>query len=246
MTAIVVRIAQSASAPSGAAGLLVYVITMSLAAVDWIMSMDPQWYSTVFGFIVCMGQAVAGISVLIIMLQLASAAPVFASRLQPAHFNDLATLLVTAVILWAYNAFAQLLITWMGNVQNEVHWYVQRTNGPWRVMSIILCAFGFLAPFVLLLQHSVKKRGRAMLWVCLGLLGMRLLDVYWMVARGRRGGSAFALVECVDERCCVNGNWRSVEHCVSLATRRAAAHADRRLNARRRDVGTGLIRLKEH
>lgn len=165
-----------------AGGLVLYFITMSLAAIDWIMSLEPGWYSTVFGFIICMGQAISGMSVLIIMLALLAAVPVFKGRLRPGHFNDLATLLVTAVIMWAYTSFSQLLIVWMGNTQNEIPWYVKRTQGPWRVMAAMLVFIGFLAPFVLLLQRAVKKRGRAMLWVCVGLLVMRLLDIYWMIA----------------------------------------------------------------
>ena len=165
-----------------AAGLVAYFVTMSLAAVDWIMSLEPQWYSTIFGLIVCVGQAVIGTAMLIIMLELMSASPPFAGRVQPRHFNDLATLLITAVILWAYHAFSQLLVTWMGNIQGEISWYVKRSYGPWRVMSGLLIVIGFLAPFVLLLQRGIKKRGKAMQWICCGLLIMQLLNTYWMIA----------------------------------------------------------------
>lgn len=165
-----------------AAGLPAYVSTMSLAAVDWIMSLEPQWYSTIFGLLICVGQAVVGTSMLIIVLELMSGRAPFAGRVQPRHFNDLATLLITAVILWAYHAFSQLLVTWMGNIQGEISWYVKRSYGPWRVMAGILMFAGFLAPFVLLLQRRIKKRGKAMLWVCCGLLVMQLLNIYWMIA----------------------------------------------------------------
>jgi hypothetical protein len=165
-----------------AAGLVAYFVTMSLAAVDWIMSLEPQWYSTIFGLIVCVGQAVVGLAMLIIMLDLMSTEPPFATRVQPRHFNDLATLLITAVILWAYHAFSQLLVTWMGNVQGEITWYVKRSFGPWRVMAGLLMFMGFLAPFLLLLQRGIKKRGKMMRWICCGLLVMQLLNIYWMIA----------------------------------------------------------------
>jgi hypothetical protein len=164
------------------AGLVAYFITMSLAAVDWIMSLEPQWYSTVFGLVVCIGQAIIGMALLIIMLELMSRKPPFLARVQPRHFNDLATLLITAVILWAYHAFSQLLVTWMGNIQGEISWYVKRSQGPWHVMAALLIFAGFLAPFLLLLQRAIKKRGRAMLWICCGLLAMQLLNIYWMIA----------------------------------------------------------------
>jgi hypothetical protein len=165
-----------------AAGLVAYFVTMSLAAVDWIMSLEPQWSSTIFGLLVCVGQAVVGTSMLIITLELMSGEPPFAARVKPKHFNDLATLLITAVILWAYHAFSQLLVTWMGNIQGEISWYVKRSYGPWRVMSGLLMFAGFLAPFLLLLQRGIKKRGKAMLWVCCGLLFMQLLNIFWMIA----------------------------------------------------------------
>ena len=165
-----------------AAGLPAYVVTMSLAAVDWIMSLEPQWYSTVFGLLVCMGQAVIGTAMLIIVLELMRDVPPFAARVKPRHFNDLATLLITTVILWAYHAFSQLLVTWMGNIQGEISWYVKRSYGPWRVIAGALMFAGFLTPFLLLLQRGIKKRGKAMLWICFGLLVMQWLNIYWMIA----------------------------------------------------------------
>jgi hypothetical protein len=165
-----------------AVGLVLYFITMSLASVDWIMSLEPDWYSTVFGFIICMGQAVCGTCLLIIMLELLRNAPVFSPRLRPKHFNDLATLLITAVIMWAYTSFAQLLVIWMGNTQKEIPWYVTRSFGPWRIMALLLVYGGFLAPFVLLLQRGVKKRGNVMLWMSVAILAMQALDIYWWIA----------------------------------------------------------------
>jgi hypothetical protein len=165
-----------------AVGLVVYFITMSLAAVDWVMSMEPQWYSTIFGLIVCVSQAVIGMAMLIIMLGLLSAERPFAGLVQAKHFNDLATLLITAIILWAYHAFSQLLVTWMGNVQDEITWYVKRNQGPWHVIFVLLIFVGFLVPFVLLLQRGIKKRGRAMLWICWGVLIMHLVYLYWTIA----------------------------------------------------------------
>ncbi|HWE01284.1 MAG TPA: hypothetical protein VG326_02650 [Tepidisphaeraceae bacterium] len=167
-----------------AAGIPIYFVTMSLAAIDWIMSMEPGWYSTVFGFIMCMGQAIAGISTLIIVLLSTAHLSPIVERLRPRHLRDLATLLVTVVILWAYNAFSQLLIVWMGNIQGDIPWYVKRTVGPWRIMADMLILFGFGAPFVLLLQRGVKQKPKAMSWLCAGLLLMRLIELFWTVAPG--------------------------------------------------------------
>lgn len=165
-----------------AGGLLMYMATMSLAAIDWIMSMEPAWYSSVFGFVICMGQGITAMCVMLIMLSLLANEPPIAQRLRPRHFNDLATLLVTVVILWAYNALSQLLVTWMGNTQTDIPWYVKRTFGMWRVLAQLLVFLGFFAPFILLLQRTLKQRGRALLWICVGLLAMRAIDLFWTVA----------------------------------------------------------------
>ena len=164
-----------------AVGLVIYFVTMSLASVDWVMSLEPEWFSTVFGFIVCMGQGVSGTCVLIIVMQRMNHDAPFAPRIRPKHFNDMATLLITAVIMWAYTSFSQLLVVWMGNIQSEIPWYVQRSFGPWRVMSILLVYLGFMAPFVLLLQRGVKNNGKTLTWVSGGILVMQALDTYWWI-----------------------------------------------------------------
>lgn len=162
-------------------GLVAYFVLMTLASVDWIMSMEPEWYSTVLGFIVCMGQAVTGVSTIIIVLLLLRRTPPIADWLRPNVMNDLGNLLMVCVILWAYNSFSQLLVTWMGNTQIDIPFYVKRTAGPWKVMAAILMVFGFLTPFALLLQRGVKNRTNWMLWLCSGLLVVRMIDLYWMV-----------------------------------------------------------------
>lgn len=165
-----------------AAGLVIYFIAMSLASVDWIMALEPGWHSTVFGFIVCMSQSVTGAAVLIITLIVLSGMEPFAGRLKPRHLNDLGSLLMTAVVLWAYNSFSQFLVIWMTNIQNEIPWYFKRSYGAWRVMSALLIFVGFLTPFVILLQRAAKQSKRVMLYICGGLLLMQLLYDYWVIA----------------------------------------------------------------
>lgn len=179
-----------------AGGLVIYVVSMSLAAVDWIMSMEPRWFSTMFGFIICEGQAISGCCLIIIMLALMMNVTPFKERIRPNIFNDLGNLLLTCVVLWAYCAFAQLLVTWMGNLQSEIGWYVQRTSYAWRIMAALLIFLGFLTPFVLLLMRGIKKRAQYMIVLCSGLAVMRALDVYWMVAPG--GSNPFPVLHWVN------------------------------------------------
>lgn len=170
------NLARKISAP----GMVFYIVLMSLASVDWLMSREPEWRSTVFGFIICMGQAVSGGCFLIILLALFSNVTPIRERVTGDHFNDLGNLLLTCVIMWAYVAFSQLLITWLGNSQGEVTWYMPRTNGIWHVFAAILIIFHFCVPFLLLLMRGIKRNPRTMIWLCSGLLVMRALDLFWM------------------------------------------------------------------
>jgi len=165
-----------------AGGMLAYFITMSLASVDWIMSLEPEWFSTIFGFIIIMGQVLSGLAVLIVLFSLMRNSPPFRDIVRPNLFNDLGNLLLTFVILWTYMAFAQLLVTWMANKQDEIPWYVQRLSNGWGGIALLLVILHFLVPFIMLLMRELKRKAPAMLALCAGLLIMRSIDLFWNVA----------------------------------------------------------------
>lgn len=166
---------------ASAGGLVLYVLTMSLAGVDWIMSREPHYYSTIFGFILVVGHALSALLVLIIVLTLLIGREPLRSYVTLAHYNDLGNLLLTCVILWAYVAFAQYLISWTGNVQEEVKWYYLRSKGILGFMAAMMILLHFIVPFLLLLLKDVKRRPEFLAWLAAGLLPMRLIDLYWMV-----------------------------------------------------------------
>lgn len=165
-----------------AAGMVVYFLTMSLAAIDWLMSRDPRWFSTVFGFLVVTGQSISGICLLIVTFLLLAEHPPFKEFFSADVLNDLGNLLLTLVILWAYLAFVQLLVIWMGNKQDEIPWYVQRLNNGWQWIGLALVVLHFFVPFIVLLMRAAKRRGPIMLGLCTGLLLLRAVDMFWMVA----------------------------------------------------------------
>lgn len=164
-----------------AGGLALYVVTMSLAGVDWIMSREPHYYSTIFGFILVVGHALSALLFAVIILTLLVGREPLRSFVTLGHFNDLGNLLLTCVILWAYVAFAQFLITWTGNVQEEVRWYYLRSHGWNGFLASILIALHFIAPFLLLLSKDIKRNPEALAKLCTCLLLLRLIDIYWMV-----------------------------------------------------------------
>jgi hypothetical protein len=164
-----------------AGGQVVYFLLMSLASVDWIMSREPHWYSTVFGFVVITSQALSAMCFLILMVGLFSREQPFNGVVRPDYLNDLGTVLIMFVVFWAYLSFAQFLVTWLGNSQNEITWYIRRTDGFWRWIGGALILFHFLVPFILLLLRPMKRKMGRLAAVAGGLLFMRVIDVlYWV------------------------------------------------------------------
>lgn len=164
-----------------AGGLTLYFFVMFLAGVDWIMSRDPHWHSTVYGFIVCVGQAVSAACFLIIALWWVADEEPFRSVLHPNYLNDLGSVLITFVILWAYLSFAQFLVIWVGNIQSEITWYIQRTDGGWRWVGAALITFHFLAPFFILLQRPVKRKAGRLAAIAVGLWIIHAVnEIYWI------------------------------------------------------------------
>jgi hypothetical protein len=163
-----------------AIGLIVYVFTMSLAATDWIASLVPQWYSTGFGLVVAIGQMLAGMALAIAYAGLhtpTAARPVFI---------DLGNLLLMYVMTWAYLAFMQFLIVWVGNLPREIAWYVPRLQTGWVALGVILVVFHFFAPLAILLFRSAKRSPLFMGYLALAVLAVHAIDVYWLVAPSLR------------------------------------------------------------
>ena len=165
-----------------APGLLVYVITMTFASVDWIMSLDPHWYSTIFGFILVAGQGLAGLALVIAVLAMLSRVEPLATYLNPRlHFLDLGKLLLAFVMLWAYFSFSQLLIIWAGNLPEEIPFFYKRFSGGWQYVSLAILFGHFVLPFVLLLSRDLKRRPHLLAKVAIAILVMRVVDLVWLV-----------------------------------------------------------------
>jgi hypothetical protein len=163
-----------------AIGLIVYVFTMSLAATDWIASLVPQWYSTGFGLVVAIGQMLAAMALAIAWAGLGAA------RAERPVFHDLGNLLLMYVMTWAYLAFMQFLIVWVGNLPREIIWYVPRLQTGWFALGVILVVFHFFAPLAILLFRSVKRSPLFMGWLGVAVLTVHAIDVYWLVAPSLR------------------------------------------------------------
>ena len=164
-----------------APGLLVYVITFTFASVDWVMSLDPHWYSTIFGLIFVAGHGLAALALVITILAMLSDVEPYATYLNKGHFLDLGKLLLAFVMLWAYFSFSQFLIIWAGNLPEEIPFFANRLRGGWQYVSAAILLGHFALPFVLLLSRDLKKRPRLLAKIAVAILVMRLVDVVWLV-----------------------------------------------------------------
>jgi hypothetical protein len=171
-----IRRLQSLSGP----GLVIYGLTVTYASVDWIMSLEPTWFSTIYGMIIMVTQALAAMAVVTVTVALLGDRKPLPKILTPLLFNDFGNLLFTFTMLWAYLSFSQYLIIWSGNLPDETQWYRSRASGGWAGIAVLLIVFHFAVPFVLLLMRFIKRRARVLAAVAAGLVVMSAVDMYWL------------------------------------------------------------------
>jgi len=162
-------------------GLVLYVLTITLMSIDWIMSLDPHWYSTIFGVLTLGGQGLSTMAfVILVLASLAKYQPM--NEVADADkFHDLGKLMFAFVMLWAYFAFSQLLIIWSANLPEEVPFYLERLHGPWAPVSIALLIGQFVLPFMFLLSRGFKRNPRIVSKIAFWILLMRVVDIAWTI-----------------------------------------------------------------
>jgi hypothetical protein len=168
-----------------AGGLIVYVLTMTFASVDWLMSLEPHWYSTIFSLVVISGQGLSAIAVAIIVLAALARDKRMAHVATPARFHDLGNLMLMFLMVWAYVSFSQFLIIWSANLPEEIPWYTHRIGNEWQSIGLGLVVFHFAVPFALLLSRNTKRVRRRLVPVAASILIMRAVDLFWIVGPER-------------------------------------------------------------
>jgi hypothetical protein len=166
----------------GAGSLPLLALTLSFAAFDWIMSVDPRFYSTIFGAYWFAGSFMAAFAVIAIAGALTRGDPTqFGSQMSAEHFHSVGKFLLAFVAFWAYMAFSQLLLIWIANVPEEVPWLVLRINGGWLWVGAFLVLGQFLLPFFALLSRDLKRQPRSLAWVAAWTLLAHWVDMYWLI-----------------------------------------------------------------
>lgn len=163
-------------------GLVVYSLTITFAMVDWLMSINPHWFSTMWGPLFMVGGALAALAMMIAVLVMVSSAAPMDRVLSAGHFHDLGKLLFAFLMMWAYLAFSQFLIIYSANLMEEVPHYIARNQGGYQYITIALVILHFAVPYSILLSRDIKRDMTKLRVVALWLIFMRVVDYYWTIA----------------------------------------------------------------
>lgn len=165
-----------------APGLILFAVTTTFAAWDWMMSLDPHWYSTIYGAYFFAGGAMAAMAFSLVVVLYLRAKGVLVNAITVEHHHDLAKLTFAFVVFWAYMAFSQYFLIWYANIPEETVWYLHRWEGSWKTVSLLIVFGHFCAPFLLLITRGAKRTPGLLLVVGFWLLFMHYVDLYWNIA----------------------------------------------------------------
>src|SRR5256714_9578309 len=168
---------QMISGPS----LILFVLTTTFASIDWVMSLDPAWSSTIYGLIFVASWTLSALAFTILVMSWLARREPMNAVVQTSHFNDWGNLLLTLVMLWTYFAFSQYLIIWSGNLPEETTWYVARKQGGWGAIALAIGILQFAVPFLMLLSRATKKSSQKLALLAILILAMRIVDVIWLI-----------------------------------------------------------------
>jgi len=164
-----------------APGIILYALTITFAIIDWVMSFDPSWISTIYGLIFVAGQLITSLAFAIVIERILFKYEPMRSLLKPNYVHDHGNFMLAFTMVWAYFSFSQWLIIWSGNLPDEITWYFRRLHGGWEYMGLFLALFHFCVPFFILLFRPIKKNITKLVWVAVWMLIAHYVDLIWHV-----------------------------------------------------------------
>jgi hypothetical protein len=176
-----IKVARQLRGLSGG-GLVLLGLTITFSSVDWGMSLNPHWFSTIYGILFMVGQVLSAMALVVVLLARMADVPPFRGVLHAMQIHDLGKLLLAFVMLWAYVNLSQFLIIWSANLPEETPFYISRLQGGWQFLALLLVLFHFALPFVMLLSRDLKRNARLLGSLAAGIFVVRLLDLYWLIA----------------------------------------------------------------
>jgi hypothetical protein len=163
-----------------ALGIVVYGLTMTFAAVDWLKALDAHWYSSIYPLLIIVGQALGSLALTLALTPALAARTTLGRFINRAIYRDLGAIMLSTVLVWAYIAFSQYIIIWGANLPHEVTWYLDRTGG-WLVVLLLILAVQFVLPFLVLLSLAAKRNRSVLATLSALIVAMRLVDHFWQV-----------------------------------------------------------------
>jgi hypothetical protein len=162
-------------------GLVLMALSVSFAGLDWLMTIDPAWTSSIWGLIVVTGALLSSFAFATLVVTLRANRPPFAEVTSPALFNSLGSLMLAFLMLWAYMSISQVILFYAGNLAHETVWYARRTAGGWTLAALAVAFLGFIIPFCFLIIRPAKRNPRILAAVCVVILAAQFLHWYWLV-----------------------------------------------------------------
>lgn len=162
-------------------GIILFALTVTFSAFDWIMSLDPHWYSTIFGVYIFAGYLMTFLATCIVVLRILQASGYLKGIVTVEHYHDLGKLMFAFTCFWAFSAFSQYMLIWYGNIPEETIFYAHRWEGNWKIISLILPIGHFALPFVLLMSRLAKRNLKFLTFMAVWLIVMEFIDLHWLI-----------------------------------------------------------------
>jgi hypothetical protein len=169
-------------------GLMLFALSLTFAAFDWLMSLDPHWFSTIFGVYYFAGTVLCIYAVLILATMALKKTGQLGEAVTTEHFHDMGKMLFAFTVFWTYIAFSQYMLIWYANIPEETAWYHMRLQGSWKTLSIVLSLGHFVVPFFFLMSRHIKRRNLTLAVGAIWMLLMHLLDMFYLVMPGFQNG----------------------------------------------------------
>lgn len=164
-----------------APGMVLFALTLTFAAFDWLMSLSPHWYSTIFGVYVFVGSLLAALAFMTLLALYLRSNGIMADKITVEHYHDLGKLLFAFMVFWAYIAFSQYFLIWYGNIPEETLWFHQRWEGSWKVVTLMIVFGHFCLPFLALITRAAKRNLKFLGVVAVWMLFIHWVDLYWII-----------------------------------------------------------------
>jgi len=162
-------------------GLILYGFTVSFAAIDWVMSLDPSWISTIFGLVILIGEVLSAMCFAVVVERILFDYKPMSEMLKPDFVHDHGKWMLAFTMVWAYFNFSQWLIIWAGNLPAEITYYMRRLNGGWGYVGLFIVIFHFAVPFTILLSRPFKRDIHRLVWLAMWMILMRFVDMFWII-----------------------------------------------------------------